>query len=99
MTSDPPLPNTGWDWAGIKYRNADMASLPTVIVVMPLAWVVFPAMTIVVMNVFSNVARRRRLRLAVVAGRCYQCGYDLRASPDRCPECGTMKRSRPSLME
>jgi len=34
-------------------------------------------------------ARLRRRRDLAAAGVCWKCGYDLRASKDRCPECGT----------
>jgi hypothetical protein len=80
------------DFAGaapfFSFRNtvSGGASLPVAIAAVGApAWVVALLLaTPPVASIALRVRRRRRMR----PGCCPHCGYDLRATPDRCPECG-----------
>jgi hypothetical protein len=52
-------------------------------------WLLFVFFLTPAVVVIKRVRREARLERA---NKCIVCGYDLRATPDRCPECGTVPR-------
>jgi hypothetical protein len=62
-----------------------------------IGWSVFlqalfvPDWFVILVLVLSAILFQRRAVQASQTGLCRKCGYDLRATPDRCPECGTVQ--------
>lgn len=60
-------------------------------------WVQFPHWLICVATGVVAVPLWRRSR-RFPAGHCAACGYDLRATPERCPECGVESPVNPPAL-
>ena len=75
----PKVSNNAGDNRAVQLRWGDALAVGAEIGTMALA--VLPTIWL-----FRKLRSRRRL----AAGLCPVCGYDLRATPDRCPECGAV---------
>jgi hypothetical protein len=73
----------GWESANDRHGAYSMATVPF--------WLVTSLLATLPLARFWPMVRRHHRRRQ---GRCSQCGYDLRATPDRCPECGTIPTTR-----
>jgi hypothetical protein len=62
---------------------------PHRLIVVPYRWLTLLFAILPAMTALPMIRRRRRFGI----GKCIHCGYDLRASPEQCPECGAATSS------
>jgi len=102
-TSEPmvkdPFPHTicGFGFFRLSFRSLgfphpDLAGRNFIMIQVPHWFAAGSCATLPALVPLRWWPRRRRQRL----GLCNVCGYDLRATPDRCPECGTAVAPKPA---
>jgi hypothetical protein len=74
-----PILDSMWHWKPPNFR------LNWILLACSFLWIglFFPAL----------IAKARPHMKRILEGCCPNCGYDLRATPNRCPECGTIVHS------
>jgi len=61
-------------------RRLSFASVAKYLTIAPMVWLV--------VSLFHWLRKQQERKM----GKCIHCGYALRATPDRCPECGTIPK-------
>jgi len=84
----PLMLNTVLDQAGFILKFDDPCPDALLVKVQVPHWAAAGAMLLLPLG---RLAVRRARTRARRAGHCPSCGYDLRATPARCPECGTVQ--------
>jgi hypothetical protein len=88
IVGPPALYSLGWN--GFLYHKGQWGDFCFAVPIWPLA------VPVVIAAGLLQYRHRRRHRWES-EGLCRQCGYDLRATPERCPECGTVTADSASL--
>jgi hypothetical protein len=79
-----------FDHAGFAYASGpNIVRHQTAKIVIVPCWSVILCTLLLPAQYVRGWLQRRRKKARQRAGLCVACGYDLRASKDRCPECGT----------
>lgn len=95
-------PRQAWDWlvndsagnaavaAGFRWASGTYHGSSYTLVAAPYLGLIVPTAILPILWLI----RRVRTARFTTTGRCARCGYDLRGTPGRCPECGTVPTAR-----
>lgn len=88
LTEPGPLHDVQWQLRRAGWWTTDNGRDWSVVVLLPL-WLFVMLFVLLPARSVSRYLILRRMRGRQARGQCPICGYDLRVSHDRCPECGT----------